>query len=221
MNEEETNMKKKIAIITGVFAITIALGLGIYKSDASQAEPKLNYDEVRGLISAQYPGTITEMELDMDRNRAVYEIEIENDGMEYELKVDGNSGEIIKLKEKKIAAHKKNEKHEIVELEEKVQENDDDKKGTQDVKENEKTTTEKTKVEKKQSTKKNKNTVIDSTEAIAIAQKEFPGTVTNVELDEDDGRYIYEIEIKANGEEAEFEIDAMTGEIIVIEIDED
>ena len=105
MNEEETNMKKKIAIITGVFAITIALGLGIYKSDASQAEPKLNYDEVRGLISAQYPGTITEMELDMDRNRAVYEIEIENDGMEYELKVDGNSGEIIKLKEKTFQFH--------------------------------------------------------------------------------------------------------------------
>jgi len=210
-------MKKKIAIIAGAFAVALTLGLGIYKSDASQAEPTLNYDEVTDLISDQYPGKITEMELEKDNNRAVYEIEIVNDGMEYELKVDGNSGEIIKLKEKRIAANDEDDtKHETIELEkeqENIQEQDDQKQ-----------TAHETKIEKKQSTskeKKSKNTVIDASEAIAIAQKEFPGTVTDVELDEDDGRYIYEIEIKANGEEAEFEIDAMTGEIIVIEIDED
>src|SRR5690625_4869269 len=110
MNEEETTMKKKIAIISGVLVIMITLGLGIYKSDASRADPKLNYDEVRGLISAQYPGTVTEMELEKENNRAVYEMEIVNEGMEYELKVDANSGEIIKLKEKKIAKHKENKK---------------------------------------------------------------------------------------------------------------
>ncbi|MEI3614719.1 PepSY domain-containing protein [Pseudogracilibacillus sp. SO30301A] len=207
-------MKKKIILTSGVLAITIALGLGIYKSDASQAEPKLNYDEVRGLISAQYPGTITELELEKDRNRVVYEIEIENDGMEYDLKVDGNSGEIIKIKEKKTVAQKENQKKTT----------DDDKAVKEDTKDGQNQTTQEIKVEKKESSKKeknNKNTVIDASEAIAIAQKEFPGTVTDVELDEEDGRYIYEIEIKANGEEAEIEIDAMTGEIIVIEIDED
>ena len=203
-------MKKKIILTSGALAITIALGLGIYKSDASQAEPKLNNDEVRELISAQYPGTITEMELEKENNRAVYEIEIENDGMEYDLKVDGNSGEIIKIKEKKIAAQKENEKKTT----------DNDKAVKEDTKDEQKQTTQ----EKKQSSKKeknNKNLAIDATEAIAIAQKEFSGTVTDLELEEEDGRYIYEIEIKANGEEAELEIDAMTGEIIVIEIEED
>lgn len=203
-------MKKKIILTSGALAITIALGLGIYKSDASQAEPKLNNDEVRELISAQYPGTITEMELEKENNRAVYEIEIENDGMEYDLKVDGNSGEIIKIKEKKIAAQKENEKKTT----------DNDKALKEDTKDEQKQTTQ----EKKQSSKKeknNKNLAIDATEAIAIAQKEFSGTVTDLELEEEEGRYIYEIEIKANGEEAELEIDAMTGEIIVIEIEED
>lgn len=203
-------MKKKIILTSGALAITIALGLGIYKSDASQAEPKLNNDEVRELISAQYPGTITEMELEKENNRAVYEIEIENDGMEYDLKVDGNSGEIIKIKEKKITAQKENE----------TKTTDNDKAVKEDTKDAQKQTTQ----EKKQSSKKeknNKNLAIDATEAIAIAQKEYSGTVTDLELEEEDGRYIYEIEIKANGEEAELEIDAMTGEIIVIEIEED
>lgn len=202
-------MKKKVAIIAGAFALAAVLGLGIYKSDASQADPKLNYDEVTDLISSQYPGEITEMELEKDGNRAVYEIEIVDEGMEYELKVDGNSGEILKLKEKRFAAHEQEEaEQEIIELE-KEQKTDEAAK--------EKPVQE-TKIQ--QENKSKKNTVLDVSEAVAIAQKEFPGTVTEVELDEDDGRLLYEIEIEANGEEAEFEIDAMTGEIIVIEIDD-
>ncbi|MEI3607007.1 PepSY domain-containing protein [Pseudogracilibacillus sp. SE30717A] len=193
-------MKKKIAMLTGGFAVLLVLGFGIYKSDASQADPKLNYDEVTGLILSQYPGTITEIELEKENNRNVYEIEIVNDEMEYDLKVDGNSGEIINLKEKKVAG------------------NLEDQKGNE---ENSKKH-EETKVEKKKNvSKENKNTVIDASDAITIALNEFTGTVTDVEFDEDDGRYSYEIEIKEDGLKAEVEIDAMTGEIIIIEIDED
>src|SRR5690625_804957 len=217
MNKEETIMKKKITIIAGAIAVSTVLGLGIYKSDASQADPKLNYDEVTNLISTQYPGTITEMELEKRNNRAIYEIEIVNDGMEYELKVDGNSGEIIKLKEKRIAAKQNdNAKKETIDLKEKDQKQAPEKDGQEK-------TTDKTKIDKKQSNSKDQKpskTVLDAKEAISIAQKEFSGTVTAVELDEEDGRLMYDIEIKANGQEAEFEIDAMTGEIIVIEIDD-
>lgn len=41
-----------------------------------------------------------------------------------------------------------------------------------------------------------------------------------VELDEDDGRQEYDIEFKVNGEEYEYEIDAVTGEIISTELDD-
>ena len=57
-------------------------------------------------------------------------------------------------------------------------------------------------------------------EAIEIALEEFSGKVEEAEFDEDDGRYLYEIEIENGDKEAEFEIDAVTGEIIDMEIDD-
>lgn len=52
---------------------------------------------------------------------------------------------------------------------------------------------------------------ISEDDAVNIALKKFAGNVVAVELDEDDGRYVYEIEIISGGKEAEFEIDAKTG----------
>lgn len=43
--------------------------------------------------------------------------------------------------------------------------------------------------------------------------------ITELELDEDDGRLIYEIEIESVNGEAEIDIDAYTGDIISISID--
>ncbi|NDL67252.1 PepSY domain-containing protein [Anaerotalea alkaliphila] len=47
-----------------------------------------------------------------------------------------------------------------------------------------------------------------------------PGTVREQELDEDDGRLVYEFEIKSKGREVEVEIDAHTGEVLKMEIDD-
>lgn len=47
------------------------------------------------------------------------------------------------------------------------------------------------------------------------------GTVEEFELEEDDERYIYEIEIIRNGNEYEIEMDAHTGRILEFEADED
>src|SRR5690625_4835618 len=95
-------MKKKLSMTIGVIAVVTVLGLGMYHSDASQTEPTLTTDEIKSLISDQYPGEITEIELEKDFNKAVYELEIVGKDKKYELKVDGNSGEILKLKEKTV-----------------------------------------------------------------------------------------------------------------------
>ncbi|MCM3740459.1 PepSY domain-containing protein [Oceanobacillus luteolus] len=54
-----------------------------------------------------------------------------------------------------------------------------------------------------------------------IALQKFDGKVTDIELDEDDGRLIYEMELKNEKQEADIDIDAVTGEIVEFDIDED
>lgn len=62
--------------------------------------------------------------------------------------------------------------------------------------------------------------LIGVAEAKRIALQQFSGTVKEVELNKDDGRLYYEVEMKTNKGEVEIEIDAYTGKIISIEIDD-
>ncbi|MER2089731.1 MAG: PepSY domain-containing protein [Sporosarcina sp.] len=57
--------------------------------------------------------------------------------------------------------------------------------------------------------------------AVQIAMKQAKGTATEVELDEDDGRVVYEIEIKDGKYEYDFDIDAISGEVLKFEKDRD
>ncbi|GGN58717.1 PepSY domain-containing protein [Oceanobacillus indicireducens] len=63
--------------------------------------------------------------------------------------------------------------------------------------------------------------VLSIEEVKQIALTEFEGKVTEIELDKDDGRLIYEVELRDGTHEAEIELDAMTGEIIEVEIEQD
>ncbi|MBO6758996.1 MAG: PepSY domain-containing protein [Roseibium sp.] len=59
------------------------------------------------------------------------------------------------------------------------------------------------------------------TQAIEIALAEVPGAVQETELEREDGRQVYEIEIlTADGVEMEVEIDANTGAVLEIEADD-
>jgi uncharacterized membrane protein YkoI len=57
--------------------------------------------------------------------------------------------------------------------------------------------------------------------AVNIAMKQANGTVTAVELDDEDGRVIYEIEIKDGTNEYDFDIDAISGKVLKFEKDRD
>ncbi|SDN58278.1 Uncharacterized membrane protein YkoI [Psychrobacillus sp. OK028] len=63
--------------------------------------------------------------------------------------------------------------------------------------------------------------LITEAKAIEIAQKQIKGTVLEIELDSDDGRYEYEIELRTAKGDAEFTIDASTGKILENELDND
>lgn len=53
--------------------------------------------------------------------------------------------------------------------------------------------------------------------AIQIAMKQVRGIVTKVKLDEEDGRVVYEIEIKDGKYEYDFDIDAISGKVLKFE----
>ena len=118
-------------------------------------------------------GKITELELEKEKGRWVYEGEIETNAVEAEFQIDAYTGEVLKWKEE-------------------PRDGDDTPAPTAP-----------------------SNQMIGVDRAKEIAQGRLPGgRITELELDEDDGRMIYEGEIETNTTEVEFEIDAYTGEVL-------
>ncbi|WP_226526810.1 PepSY domain-containing protein [Metabacillus niabensis] len=62
--------------------------------------------------------------------------------------------------------------------------------------------------------------IITEKEAIEIAKTKIDGELHENELDEDDGRYVYDMEFKTSLGEAEITIDAETKEILELELDD-
>lgn len=64
-------------------------------------------------------------------------------------------------------------------------------------------------------------TLIGAAKAATAATASVKGNVTEIDLDEDDGRFIYEVEIKDGRQKTEVGVDAFTGEVLYIDKDED
>ncbi|MFZ1744728.1 MAG: PepSY domain-containing protein [Nitrospirales bacterium] len=65
-------------------------------------------------------------------------------------------------------------------------------------------------------------TAVTMEEAIKTATTQFPGKVLEAELESEDGKVMYEVEIvNAAGEIREFEIDAQSGKILSSELEDE
>lgn len=266
-------MNKKILMTIAALSIAAVIGLIFSQNISVSADPDLTKQDVRDKVNAQYPGEITEIDLDSDGKNPVYEVEIEIEGKEYELEIDGNTGEVLRLDEKLVAATnvgKADEKQEIsekfvTEKREKeaiqIKEKAEEKAKTEEAakkaekakaeeaakkeekkvvtapknteKEVSKAKTEPKKTEKKTETvtkqkENNTKTKSDSriseqrAKEIVLSLNAIPGKITDfdIELDKDDGRWIYEIEIEnERGDEAEIDIDAYTGKVLEVDVD--
>lgn len=62
-----------------------------------------------------------------------------------------------------------------------------------------------------------KQSRLSEEEVVTIAKEVLDGTVDDIELEWEDGRLVYEVELKFTGEDYDFDIDAHTGEIINID----
>jgi uncharacterized protein YpmB len=64
-------------------------------------------------------------------------------------------------------------------------------------------------------------TSVTMEDAIKTATTQFPGKVLEAELESEDGKAVYEVEIvNASGETREFEIDAQSGQILSSELED-
>src|SRR5699024_1719909 len=164
-------MKKKLIVTIGAVVCAVGLGVGIYQSDASAPSPNLSVDQIEQMVSDQYPGTITEIELEKEYNQLVYEVDIEDDGKKYELKLDANSGEVLKLEEKVKST--KQEKMALNDDEQDEQkEKQSDQKATNKEKESE--------APAKSSTKDEQKKDIDVHDDVVFELKEFYGIVIKI-----------------------------------------
>ncbi|MGK7378585.1 PepSY domain-containing protein [Planococcus sp. 1R117A] len=65
---------------------------------ASQQAPKLTFEEASAKALEIANGTITDIELERESNRSVYEVDVAHEGFEYDLKFDANTGEVLEQK---------------------------------------------------------------------------------------------------------------------------
>lgn len=157
----------------------------------------LAVDEVKKIALKEVSGKVTSIELDDDWNRKVYEIEVLTADFDYDLKFDAITGELLKTEKENLVSGTP----QTAAQQETTKSNDDDKLVNQ--------------------LKASTTSFISQDKAISIALQKAKGDVTKVELDEDDGQYVYEIETHDGTYEYEIEINAVTGAIIEFEKDGD
>ncbi|MFS0749026.1 PepSY domain-containing protein [Oceanobacillus sp. 1P07AA] len=208
-------MNKRTLLIGAVVILVVSLFF-IYRTGASSSEPKLSQAEIKELVEAQYPGNQNEPNLQLKDGEPVYQVEVQQENGSYEVLLDGNTGKVLDIYQTEA------EKAENVKPDDNNNTTPDEnsnKGNNQDGQQNNDDTDKADKDEP--SSEQRNNAIISSEEAKEIALKQFSGTVSELELDEDDGTMIYEIEIVDGSKEANIEINAYTGNVIVIETEDD
>ena len=138
----------------------------------------ISYEKAIELAKKEVPnGTVTDVDLDREGQTYVYEVELYQNGMEYEVFLDARTGNVLKSNSYKDEWKSSKQPNQVT-----------NPSGQQD---------------------------IGLEKAKQIALKQVPGAVVKkCHLDWDDGRAIYEGELYKDGWEYEFEIDAVTGNIL-------
>ncbi|MFD1415184.1 PepSY domain-containing protein [Oceanobacillus jeddahense] len=208
-------MRKKIIWVISALAVFAIIGLTVYQTNATSSNPDLSMEEISEFVSNQYPGQQTEPELSVENGEPVYQMEVTQDQGVYSLKVNGDTGQIIDLTSVERTAENKKEETEK-DTEHQEEDNNEDSESDN----NSETDEEKTQDNSNDQATEN-DAVISHEEAMEIARNEFPGEVTDLEMDSDDDILVYEIEIVNGEDEATIEINAYTGNIVSLEIDID
>ncbi|MGI8495778.1 MAG: PepSY domain-containing protein, partial [Pyrinomonadaceae bacterium] len=148
---------------------------------------------------AKASGKIEGEELEKEHGKTIYSFDIRNaKGTITEVQVDAYSGAVLSVEEEdagKEAAEKREDK-----MKGKQQDDDDDESPT---------------AKNTRMAKLAKEAKITMAQAKEIALKRIPGTITEEDLEKENGRLQYSFDIKdADGKVFDVEIDAKTGKVL-------
>ncbi|WP_416728618.1 PepSY domain-containing protein [Fictibacillus sp. JL2B1089] len=194
-------MKKLTKIIAGTVLVG-GIGVGTYTyientPSAFAAKNVISEKQAKDIaLEKTKGGTVTEMELDRDGLKDKYEIEVLNGDKEYDLDIVAETGKVSKVEE----GMKDQD------------DNDNDDDGDND-----------NGVDEKESSERDDQVdpskiKITAEQAQSIALKKVSGTVKEMSLDDD---YVYEFEIQKDKKDIDVNVDAVTGEAVVDQNDND
>lgn len=101
-------MNKKLIAGGALTGLVLAGGLaGMVSAQSAAQATGLTEQQVIEIALSEVPGQVTEVELERERGKQVYEVEIlTQDGTERELKIAADTGDILKVKTEKADCDK-------------------------------------------------------------------------------------------------------------------
>ncbi|MFD0958235.1 PepSY domain-containing protein [Paenibacillus chungangensis] len=172
------------------------------------ADKLIGKEKAKQLALKIVNGKVESVELEDEGDRLYYEVEIERAGTEIEVMIDAYSGKSLGTK--------------VDDDQDDNDDRDDDNDNRDDA--NDRDDKQSVQQEKKAEPVKKAavaSKAVTAEQAAAIAAAHVGGTIIEVERDEDDGRIVYEVELKINGGTAEVEVAAATGKILEVDKDLD
>lgn len=211
-------MNKKILIIP---ALLIAIGGGAVLAqtdyfEAALSNPKITATDAKTMALKEMNGDIVSFEYDGDDFKPHYEIEIVKDNEKVEFKIDANSGALTVTERESFLPIAKQDSSTVVPATSKPESTTSQADVSSKAAESSQDVS-----EPKATPAPAKPKMISEQQAKNIALAKASGTITDFELDEDDDRLVYEIEIHNGKMEYEFKIDAYTGAIVEYQEDLD
>ena len=164
------------------------------RKELDVVNPKVSEEQAIEIALRAIPGTFTEIEAARVNDVYVYEVEIQSEGQETDVLVNMMTGKIEGIERDAIE-----------------EDDEDDSSDELDDEEND------AESEEEEIMVSSAGARVSEQQAKDIAIREVGGRVTDIETDSEDGRNVWEVEIRKDGEEVDVLIDMETGEVLDIE----
>ena len=198
-------MKKRLIVTTTLTLALLGLAAGCGGSDIGEAKAKEIALQDAGVSESDI--SRFQSSKDRDDGKTLYEIQFASDDTEYEYEINAKDGEILNYSTENLNNNGNSN----------AAANGTDAGQTQNNTQSNAQNNTQNSGQNNSGTTQNVNVQISEADAKAAALERVPGATEQdlrMELDRDDGKYIYEGDIIYQQKEYEFEIDANTGNFL-------